>query len=76
MTAFLILAACLLAAGFGVLLASLAPAAFGFGLFLVVGVFIVGVLIDAIRRHGFREAMEMAAFLVVGAVVLIGLTAR
>jgi hypothetical protein len=76
MIPFLILAACLLAAGFGVLLGSLAPAAFGYALFLVIGVFVLGVVIDAIRRHGFWEAMQYAAFLVVGAVVLIGLTAR
>jgi hypothetical protein len=76
MTAFLILAACLLVAGFGVLLGSLAPTAFGFGLFLVAGVFIVGVVIDAWRRYGIREAAEWAAGLAIVVGLFVAATSR
>jgi len=75
-TAFLILAACLLAAGFGVLLGSLAPHAFGFGLGFVALVFAIGVLIDAWRRYGAREAAEWTAGLAIVVGLFVAVTAR
>jgi hypothetical protein len=43
--------------------------AFGFGLLFVAAVFLIGVVIDAARRYGVREAAQWAA----GLVILVGL---
>jgi hypothetical protein len=75
MIPFLILAACLLAAGFGVLLGSLAPHAFGWALGFVALVFLIAVIVSAIRKYGWREGLEWAALIGI-AVVVIGMTAR
>jgi hypothetical protein len=75
MTALLILAACLLAAGCGVLLGSLAPHAFGYALGLLALVSLGFVLVSAWRRYGAREAANWALFIAVGvgAILFLGL---